>query len=601
MKKHMTSRIFSTFLLALLNIAVAFSQKMTVESFEHAPSDLSASTSLRTDLNGAPCALIKVQFPVMGATFDGYVIGNTDYRNGEYWVYMTKGSKRLKVMHNNFIPLEVEFSDYDIDALEGKYTYVLTLQAPTEKRNLDDGMSYLAMTVKPANAVVRIDGELKPIEKDGTLMLRLQRGSHSYSVEAPGYSAVSSTFTLAEQTLPLQVTLSSTMANITFQCATEGAEIWVNGARKGRTTWNGVLMPGSYKVEVMKEGYQTWANSFVFAQNEVKTIPVPALIAKTGTLDVQYRPFGAEVYLDGKLLGTTPSVFRDVIVGTHQVEIRKEGYISQPETVLIQEGENASLNGSLTEGFSANTNVQDGNKTFTVNGVSFTMIYVQGGTFTMGGTAEQGNDAFTEEKPTHSVTLSDYYLCETEVTQALWQAVMGTTLAQQQTQAGVSRPLRGEGDDYPMYYVTWEDCQRFIERLNTLTGQSFKLPTEAQWEFAARGGNKTVQKKFSGSNAIDEVAWFRGNSEATTHPVKSKTANELGLYDLCGNVGEWCADWQSNYSEAAQTNPAGPEQGLYRIFRGGSWNSRLWRCRTSSRSNEKPSYCDDEIGFRIAF
>ena len=228
-------------------------------------------------------------------------------------------------------------------------------------------------------------------------------------------------------------------------------------------------------------------------------------------------------------------------------------------------------------------------KNFTVNGVSFTMVAVEGGTFRMG-----SNDGYSDEKPVHSVTLSDYYIGETEVTQALWQAVMG------------SNPSNFKGSNNPVERVSYDDCKDFINKLNTLlagqlpAGRKFRLPTEAEWEFAARGGNKSKGYKYSGSNSIDAVAWYRDNSNKQTHPVKQKQPNELGLYDMTGNVLEWCNDWYGKYSSRSQTNPQGPSSGSYRVLRGGSWLNGAKYCRVADRIN----YPDDRrslYGLRLAF
>ena len=218
------------------------------------------------------------------------------------------------------------------------------------------------------------------------------------------------------------------------------------------------------------------------------------------------------------------------------------------------------------------------NQTFNVNGVSFTMIAVKGGTFQMGATSEQGSDADNDEKPVHNVTLSDYYIGETEVTQELWQAVMG------------SNPSKFSGSQRPVESVSWNDCQKFITKLNNLTGKNFRLPTEAEWEYAARGGNKSKGYKYSGSNTIDDVAWYQSNSSSRTHDVKTKQVNELGIYDMSGNVYEWCQDWYGSYSSSSQINPTGPTSGSYRVIRGGSWNGSAERCRVSNRSINNPDY-----------
>lgn len=224
------------------------------------------------------------------------------------------------------------------------------------------------------------------------------------------------------------------------------------------------------------------------------------------------------------------------------------------------------------------------NKVFTVNGVSFKMIAVKGGTFQMG-----SDDGIDIAKPVHQVTLSDYYIGETEVTQELWSAVMG------------SNPSCYTGNmQHPVEQVSWDDCQTFISKLNQLTGETFRLPTEAQWEYAARGGNQSKGYTYSGSNTIDEVAWYRDNSDIT-NPVKTKAPNELGIYDMSGNVFEWCSDRYDIYSSAAQTDPTGPAGGSERVFRGGSWCYYAVDCRVARRGGNWPTITDNNLGLRLAY
>lgn len=226
-----------------------------------------------------------------------------------------------------------------------------------------------------------------------------------------------------------------------------------------------------------------------------------------------------------------------------------------------------------------------GAKTFTVNGVNFTMVPVEGGTFQMGRTT-----GWPDQKPVHSVTLSSYYIGQTEVTQALWKAVMG------------SNPSDSKGDNLPVKSVDWHDCQTFIQKLNQLTGETFRLPTEAEWEYAAKGGNKSQGYTYSGSNEIDDVAWYDSNSSSRTHPVATKSPNELGIYDMSGNVYEWCQDWYGSYSSSAQTNPAGPTSGYrsYRVLRGGSWLYGASSCCTDYRLGNAPQVIGNGSGLRLA-
>lgn len=283
--------------------------------------------------------------------------------------------------------------------------------------------------------------------------------------------------------------------------------------------------------------------------------------------------------------------------------------------------------------------------TITVKGVSFNMIRVQGGTFTMGCTPEQGSDCYDDEKPSHTVTLSTYYIGETEVTQELWKAVMGENpsyFKPTENKTDVSRcsydafvadiqklnakkpgsmrvPTRQEWDaamvtvtksgslERPVEQVSWEDCQTFIRKLNELTGKKFRLPTEAEWEFAARGGTKSAGYKYSGSNDIGAVAWYTVNAydkgksspDYGTHVVKTKKPNELGIYDMSGNVWEWCSDWYGVYSDAAQTNPKGADSGSDRVGRGGGWDDSARNCRSPYRNYYDPGNRSSHLGLRL--
>ena len=205
----------------------------------------------------------------------------------------------------------------------------------------------------------------------------------------------------------------------------------------------------------------------------------------------------------------------------------------------------------------------------------------------MGGTSEQGDDAVDNEKPTHQVTLSSYSIGQTEVTQELWQAVMD------------GNPSKFKGNKRPVEKVSWDDCQMFLRKLNNLTGQNFRLPTEAEWEYAARGG-RSGGTKYAGSGSIDEVAWYTGNCGNQTHDVATKRANSLGIYDMSGNVYEWCQDWLGDYDSSSQTRPQGPSTGSSRVYRGGSWYETAKFCRVSFRYYNSPDFRLNDLGFRLA-
>lgn len=226
-------------------------------------------------------------------------------------------------------------------------------------------------------------------------------------------------------------------------------------------------------------------------------------------------------------------------------------------------------------------------RTILVNGVDFDMIKVEGGTFTMGATNEQVAEAEGDEYPLHEVSLSTFYIGKTEVTQALWKAVMG------------NNPSATKGDNYPVETVSWADCQTFIQKLNALTGMHFRLPTEAEREYAARGGQKSRGYKYAGSNYLNEVAWYRDNSGNHSHPVATRQPNELGLYDMSGNVWEWCQDWMGMYRSEAQTNPTGPGSGSDHVSRGGSWRNYADFCRVSRRCYGKTDLSGNLLGLRL--
>ena len=242
--------------------------------------------------------------------------------------------------------------------------------------------------------------------------------------------------------------------------------------------------------------------------------------------------------------------------------------------------------------------VETGEEEFVVNGVPFIMVSVDGGTFMMGATEEQGCDVSSREKPVHQVTVSSFSIGQTEVTQALWSAVMG------------SNPSNFTGQQQPVERVSWNDCHQFIALLNQLTGRNFRLPTEAEWEFAARGGNDSQGYKYAGSNNLSTVAWYSyndtwesrgtGNGWHGPHPVATRVANELNLYDMSGNVHEWTEDWYSNYTSDAQVDPTGPATGTTCVYRGGSWYFDEWFCRVSFRNSVEPTYRSNGIGLRLA-
>lgn len=334
-------------------------------------------------------------------------------------------------------------------------------------------------------------------------------------------------------------------------------------------------LDGSHTLVLKKSGYADLQQQFSVEEGKEASLLVKLPTGRSVQFTSE-KP-GMQIIVDGKKLGTTP-LTAVVGIGHHSVSAMRGGDI-----VDVRDLDITSAGAPLTMAFR-----DFGNQTFTVNGVQFTMVAVEGGTFTMGATSEQGSNAEKDEKSAHQVTLSDYYIGQTEVTQALWKAVMG------------SNPSDYRGDNLPVEHVSWDDCQVFIQKLNQLTGKQFRLPTEAEWEYAARGGRKSRGYKYAGGNNIGSVAWYNENSGYEMHPVATKQANELGIYDMSGNVDEWCSDWYGDYRLSSQSDPQGPSSGFNRVSRGGCCCSNALGCRVSRRNCLIPDDSGNLLGLRLS-
>ncbi|WP_302428059.1 SUMF1/EgtB/PvdO family nonheme iron enzyme [uncultured Prevotella sp.] len=328
----------------------------------------------------------------------------------------------------------------------------------------------------------------------------------------------------------------------------------------------------------------------------------------TQTLSIRYSPSSATVLVDNKMVkGTNGMVQTTLPVGQHSFVVACDGYESEEGTVKLKASTPSNLQITLTKEATA---IQQSTISQPVvaqqpvvqapianrdhisipvkDGISIDMVRVEAGTFTMGATSEM-KDSYDSEKPAHQVTLTnDYYIGKYEVTQALWQAVMG------------NNPSEFKGDNLPVENVSWNDCQKFISKLNLITGKTFRLPTEAEWEYAARGGKKSRGYQYSGSNNLSDVAWYYKNSGIKTHAVGTKQANELGIYDMSGNVSEWCQDRYGDYSKSSQTNPKGSTSGALRVLRGGCYSYYSDFCCPLSRGFDTHSTCESGNGLRLA-
>ena len=443
--KHHLFRL--SLILCLISLSVSvFAQKLTVESFALAADDQTAATSPRLDINKTPCALIRVKLAKRGVTFEGNIIGEVVYKNGEYHVYLTSGTQMLNIKHSDYLPLMVNFRDYSIRSVKSKCTYELNIKLPAEvEAPKDDGKRYMIINVEPATASIEVDGQ-RQNTTNGVLSMMVAPGNHTYKLQAEGYAPES-----------------------------------------------GNIQVGKYKVQ---------------------------------------RNFS----------------------------LKKLAHIDRSNT--------------------------SDKETITINGVSFNMIRVDGGTFTMG--TPEANSIIPipipdNEKPAHEVTLTTYQIAETPVTVGLWKAVMGSVPLRIDTEM----QLRRISSEYPVTEVSWQQCRDFIRKLNQLTNKKFRLPTEAEWEFAARGGKKSKGYSFSGSDDFDTVGWN------DIHEVKQKAPNELGIYDMSGNVGEWCFDYPKKYTAEPQTDPKFTNPFPTHVIRGK--DGRVTRRESNIETDQSR-----DTGFRLA-
>lgn len=571
------------FIFIILPTIICSAQNIFVSSFKLLDTDLTANTAgtMEKDQNGETAALIKVVTTQTGFTFDGGSMGivKTKQTPGEVWVYIPRGSKKISIKHPQ---LGVLRDYYFPVAIEAARTYEMILIAGEVQTVVKQTRTsqYIVFQLTPPNAFVELDGEILATN-EGTATKMMKFGTYNYRVQAPNYLPEVGNVTIDDPNNKkiVSISLKPNFAKVTIN-VDNNAEIWINGEKKGEGSWSGNLGAGTYELEAKKQGHRSTTTTHDFyATSEPQIVKLQSPTPIYGEADINSMPAMADIYIDGNKVGQTPQMVSDLLVGQHLVCISKQGFSDYYSTMIVKEGDISTLTAKLekpkAEQATTVSNPQatssSGNQVISVGNVSFTMVRVEGGTFQMGATSEQGSDAMNDEKPVHQVTLSSYYIGETEVTQALWETVMG------------SNPSFFNGSNRPVEKVSWDDCQEFIQKLNQRTGRKFRLPTEAEWEYAARGGNKSRRYKYSGSNYINDVAWFTDNSNGTTHDVKTKQANELGIYDMSGNVWEWCQDWYKSYSRDSQTNPTGPSSGSSHLYRGGSWSRSARDCRVSIR------------------
>lgn len=572
-------------------------QDLTIVDFQSTMNPMTVDMQ-RRDFNDDICALVKVQLPVSGVAFEGNVVGDTPFKTNEYWVYLTSGTKFLQVKCPGHYPLQIDFRNLGIESLVGKHIYILRLKTAVNlqtPQQTDPGANYLVLDITPKTGLsVRVDGQSQPVE-DGMVRVYLKYGTHNYRIEADGYAPAEGMVTISSAgKTTKQIQLESVMAMLMVKPETPECSIFINDAMKGTGTWSGQLNPGLYRIEAKKQGYQSRIENVELFERDNKTLTVPALTPIYGMVNVDYKPIGATVAIDSREVGTTPDMFNNILVGQHTISISKAGYQTRIETFTVREGQETRLTGSLLPEESQQPTVQQGysapasqtsgavSKTFTVNGYSFEMVPVAGGSFRMGWDV-------TDTHKFHQVSLSDFMIGKFEVTEGLWNAVMGSATS-------------SKGTNYPAGNIDYNKALQFTRRLSQLTGQNFRLPTEAEWEYAARGGRLSNNYKYPGANSLEELGLDKKHKPDGLTEVGLRKPNELGLYDMAGNVYEWCLDWygEKYYGSSPASNPQGPSKGKERVKRGGYYDSSesFYECGRRFYSEPKQGYFFN--GMRLA-
>lgn len=589
----------------------------------------------------------------------------------------------------------------------GTYTYrvqALNYHAEAGKVTVNDpdNTQKVVVNLKPNFGWIEVAGggllQGAAVYVDNTLIGRapckseaLKSGQHNVRILKDLYEPYSVTVTVSdEETTKINPDLTANFARVTLKVDAD-AEIWVNDELKGTRTWTGNLESGTYKMECRMANHESSPVRKEITNkmnNEVIHLEVPRPIY--GSLNIESTPDFAKVFIDGKPMGETPKLIKEILIGQHELRLTKEGYADHVETMTIAKGERKQVTAALSNGrevqftcnvpnatleidgqrmsspsgiymltygshsvrataaeyleYSATMNVSGNTRTygitmqalrkdketFTVNGMSFTMKLVEGGTFQMG---SNDSEAGSDEQPVHSVTLSDYYIGKCEVTVAEFRQFINATGYKTDAEKdgwawrwmqvdgqwkwnkvnginwrhGANGEMRNASEEnHPVLYVSWNDAMEYCKWLKQKTGRVFTLPTEAQWEYAARGGKKSNGYKYAGGDNIGSFAWFGNvdgdsNAQGKTHPVGQKLPNELGLYDMSGNVWEWCQDWYGSdyYGKSPSTNPQGPSLGFARVLRGGSWRHNAGGCRVSYRDGYAPGGRNNINGFRL--
>ncbi len=620
----MKARLLLLLIMATLTFAAQFK---IVKDITELHGDITAAQHGYKDVNGQWCAILKVHTDIKDLQFEGFGYEKHDYRGeGIYLVYLQPETKSLKFKKDDYIAKSHNFPF----KVKGNSVYQIDITGVGEEKKIED--ITINILGEPENSIITFDGE----EKGKITSFKTSVGKHELKITKDGFETYMKTIEVSTDKTLFNYKLEKVEdAVIVIDSNPSGAMVYIDGVKIDKTPISSFYPAGTYKIRLTSDNYEdidetivikgpetkktyqltdiratltinthekarvylngeqltnykniklppqqcvvkvemnkakTLEERFILKKKENKTLDLFPQIS-TGTIQIAVIPTDAEIELseDGgeKYTNIGAKSFSNVPVGTYKLKVSKKGFKTHTADIRLTADAIEKKSIKLEEGAD----------------VGGDYIFVQGGTFQMGGTE-------SNEKPVHSVTIGDFYIGKTEVTQAQYKAVMG------------KNPSYFKGDNLPVEQVSWNDAVEFCKKLSQKEGVTYRLPTEAEWEYAARGGNQSRGYEYSGSNNVGEVAEYEGNNNKSTKPVAGKKPNELGIYDMSGNVWEWCGDWYDSnyYKNSPSNNPTGPSSGSFRVYRGGSWCHDASRCRVANWLYHYPGSSPYYLGFRV--
>jgi formylglycine-generating enzyme required for sulfatase activity len=601
------------------------------------------------DAEGKVCAGLIIERDDDGFVYDSEIgIVKVVKKNYEDFLFLSSEEKVITVYKNGYKPLEIKLSDFGI-VLKKEDVWKLKLVS-----HLNNELVRIKINVNQPNYNLFIDE--KAFSSDAALYLTY--GKHKLKIEKEGFKTVTEDIFINKNNTNFEYKLiEEKQVKVTINSDPKEANIYINNIDKGLTNKDLFLFPGSYqiklvkkgyfeykdwikildgednifnynlkvdpstipgvlkllvspadanilinnekrigkeinllkgkyKIEIKKDGYFDYTTELNVEPNKIYTIDI-TLKPRLGNLFVEVEPNNSEVIIRKNNAEiqrfTGAKIIKDLPCGQYELTVSSAGFIEERRLSRINE-KDTTYEKFVLVSVNSDIKMPESMTVQKYNKLSDNMVFVKGGTFEMG-----NNNGYDDEKPVHTVFLDDFYICKYEVSQAEWIDVMG------------NNPSYFKGEKLPVTNVSWNMVDIFIKKLNEKTGKKYRLPTEAEWEYAAKGGALSKGCMFSGSNSYLKVGWIIDNSEGKIKPVGSKEPNELGIFDMTGNVWEWCADWSKEdyYVISPKDNPLGPSKGDNKVFRGGSCQNFATDCRVSARFWADPTYVDPAGGFRL--